>query len=346
MTPTSRDLLLLALGCACLGLACHSAPPPNAPVARAGATTLPVAALTAARKSCQAGSLPADILACVQGVAITRARFDAVRPGYPASVSNQAVLQALIDEELLESAALRKPQDEGMLERIQRQAMAAALLTTQLERKLGPAQIADDDIRKAYLNDSIREHYRHAPGYSVTDVQILCCSGGAEQCAQSPEVQTCIDKLEPEAREVYAALLADPPRSAMEMTARVTRMKAQRPALTVGPVQFYYDVNKPYDKQGGRYTLMVKEFIEHVTPLKPGELGKPFRSPFGWHITHMDEFRPAVNRPWNAPDVRKDIAEHIIDLVRNREGEKLLADLMQAAKVELFYDKLDVAAPQ
>jgi len=319
-----------------LAVACRNAPPPKAaPAARE------VAAAGAARRACAIGHLAADVLACVQGTAITRARFDAARPAYDAAVSNRAVLQALIDEEILVTAAAARPQDRAALGRVQRQTMAATLLRTEAERKLGPAQIADADIRQAYLNDSIREHYRHAPGYSVTDVQLLCCSGGAQQCAENPEVQTCIDKLQPEAQAVHAALKADPPRSAEEMMARATLLKAQRPALTVGPVQFYYDVQKPYDKQGGRYTLMVKEFVEHVTPLKPGELSAPFRTPFGWHISRLDEFRPAVNRPWTAPDVRQEIAEHIVDLVRGREVDKLLVQWMQAAKVELFYDKLD-----
>ena len=341
MTPLHRrSRLWLVLIAAVALAACHHAP------AAAPSAALKAQPLAQLARGCQPGPLASDVLACVEGVAITAPRFAAVRPSYAAQVSNPQVLQALIDEELLVAAAERKGTLAATRAQAQGAALAAALLETEVEHKLGPAQVADEDIHRAYLQDAVREHYRHAPGYTTTDVQLLCCSGGQRNCSESPDAQRCIDKLAPEAQALYAELMANPPRSSLEMNARALALKVKRPLITVGAVSFYYDISKPYDNQGGHYTLVVREFVDHVTPLKPGQISAPFRSPFGWHITRLDDFSPASNRPWTDPAVKKEVAEMILDLVRGREAEKKMAELMQRAKVELFADRLDVSLTQ
>lgn len=327
---------LLVTIAACLAVACRHDPADGSGDASKAPSAVQIS-------KCPTGPLPPSILACVQGVAITAARFAAVRPSYDAHVSNRDVLEALIDEELLVAAAQRNANMLQTQAEAQRKAAAAALLTSELEKKFTGAQIPDADIHKAYLEDAIRQHFRHAPTYAATDIELLCCTGSAEKCAESPDALACIDRIASDAANLHKLLLADPPKSSLEFSARALSLRAMYPLITVGSVNFYYDVEKSYDNQGNHFTLMVREFIDHVTPLKPGQFSGPFHTPFGWHITRVDDFNPAENRPWTDPKVRQEVADIMIDLARGRQSEKMLTELMARSKAELFADRLDAS---
>lgn len=293
-----------------------------------------------ATKACQPDERSADVLACVDGVAIGKARFDAVAPSYPPGTPPRAILQALIDEELLAAEAARQGGwNPASLQTIYRQALVQALLKRTVE-SLGPAQVADADIQQAYRHPDIRTRYDRAASYFVTDVQILCCTGDWQQCGKRDEVRACIERSEPTARRLHDEVLAHAPATGLELAAQVRTWGAKFPDAAVAEVSFFYDKTKPYDQQKG-YDLMVKEFALPVVEMKVGEIHPPIRSPFGWHIPRLDKIEPAVKKPWNDPDVRAEIARNIVPAIREREAIRLGFALMKQAGVELYYDRLE-----
>lgn len=298
-----------------------------------------------ATAACPARPWPADVLACVDGIAITRARFDAARPHYPADTPPRAIVQALIDEEVLAAAAgARGLWRQDLLDTVLRRQLASQLLVQSQERAFGPAQIADADIALAFKHPSIVTRYDRAPAYFVTDAQFLCCRGDFRQCEASPDVQACLQRVEPQARALYEELRQQPPASGEAMTGRTMAQVARYPDVIVKEFSFYYDKNKTYAEQKG-YELMVEPFAVNVVQLRPGELAPPVQTPFGWHVTRLDRFDPGAKRSWQEPEVRREIAENIIDLVREREAVAFTFGLMKAAGVELFYDRLEPPKP-
>ena len=80
---------------------------------------------------------------------------------------------------------------------------------------------------------------------------------------------------------------------------------------------------------------MVDEFQSAAWDLKLGEVSKPVKSPYGWHLILVEERRPVSQRPF--AEAKKQIREQMY----RAEGEKLnelaqkyLANLRQKAKVE------------
>lgn len=344
-----RSLQLVALGF----LAACSTPQPPTPAAEAttqlgSARPLglpkppsgPVPASPWSQKGCTPGKLTAEQLACVGGAPVTRAQFDAAWAVAPAGSDARAVLQSLIDEELLAQAAAARqgwtPQQVGDAER---RSLAGVLLDRAMAQ-ITPAKIADADIQKAYRFPQIITRYDHADAWFVIDGQMLCCTGNAKQCAQRDEVRSCIAQSEAAARAVYAKLAADPPKSALEATARLKVLSASYPDLGVAEVHFYYDKSKPYEQQKG-YDLMVKEFAEAVIEMQPGEFHQPIRSDFGWHISYLEKMEPASHRPWNDPQVRAEIAENALIPIREREAQRFAFELLRKYGVQYFYDRLD-----
>ncbi len=306
----------------------------------------PIAGHPWATVACQPGQPKADELACVaqpgqQGVAVTRARFDAARPNYPRATPAQDIVRALVDEELLARAAAEKGLWSAWLASAHRQAMAARLLVKTQEEALTPAQIADRDIQTAYKNPQIKLHYDHAAAYFVTDVQLLCCTGDWRQCEKREEVRDCIEKTQPQAQALYQALTKETPRTALELKARVAVLGGQFPLAAVADVEFWFDKTKPYDQQKG-YDVMVKEFALPVVEMQPGDLGVPIRTPFGWHIPRLNKIDAATHKPWHDPAVRQDIAVHIIAAVREREVQHYLATLLAKSGAQFFYDRLEL----
>lgn len=351
----ARILALLLATTAAHGCALADAPP----AAPGAATLAPVAATLAplvrppalpagpvpdqpwAETACPtARPLPPTILACIDGAAVTRVRFDTARAAHPPQTPAAVVIQALVDELLLARAAGQRGGWSAARTPLHRQAMVAQLLVETLEKGIGPAQVSDQDVQTAYRNPAIRRRYDRATAYFVTDVQLLCCRGDWRQCEKREEVLACIDQKATEAAKLHAAILEDPPGSGLELAARIDTMAARFPTTTVGEVTFFYDASKPYAEQKG-YDLMVQPFAEAVVQLQPGQFAQaPIRSPFGWHLPRLDKVDPGVRRPWNHPEVRKEIRENILVAVREREAQVMAFGWMKAAGVQFFFDRL------
>ena len=280
-----------------------------------------------------------ELLACVDGVAVSRADYERVRHQYPDGVSARQVVDALITAELLAArAAAAGLWSEWLLVPYKR-ALAQAWLAHHFEEGYPAEKVPQADVERAFHNATVRVRYKRQRSFFVTDAQILCCTGDWKQCTSRPDVTECIERKATQARALYEALVADPPASAAEMTARVAVLALRFMDVATAEVSFYYDTSKSYEEQEG-YDLMVKPFTEGVVRLQPGQIGEPIRSPFGWHVVRLDRIADALDGKPSDPAVRADIAANILPLVRKRDLQKETFARMKALGVQVHFDRL------
>jgi len=71
---------------------------------------------------------------------------------------------------------------------------------------------------------------------------------------------------------------------------------------------------------------MVPEFTKPVFSMKKDELGKPFRTPFGFHVVKVNDLIPAKQMEFN------DIREDVVMKLDNSNREKLVYDELERLK--------------
>lgn len=292
-----------------------------------------------AKRACQAGKREADVLACVDGVAVTRGQFAAVAKAYPPGTQPRAIVQALIDEEILAAAAAKTLWGDWLQEPLRRQ-MVAHLLENQFEQEFGVAQITAEDVKVAWANKQVRHTYDRPGVYAVTDAQIICCSGDYKQCGESTEAAACIDQLEPTARALADHLAQNPPQTPQEMHGRVGADPRFAKAAVVD-LTFFYEPSKPYAQQKG-YALMVEPFTEATLKLKPGEITRaPVRSQFGWHVIRLESAVAPAHKGVEDPQVLADLKKNLVPALRDEKVERLVGELGKASGVELYLSAFD-----
>jgi hypothetical protein len=337
-----------ALAAAWALTACASDPAPEAGdrlSALVVAETIPPASLDQrpwAPTRCQPGALAPDVLACVDGAAITRAAFDRVRALAPAELGNRALIDALIRAEVLAGEALRRGLWSDWLTDGWRSALVRRLLRQRFVEAFGPAQVREADLARAWRRAPIRNRYAHEHAWLATDAQFLCCTGSAQECEISAAAAKCAEAAAAKAALLYAELRDDPPASEHAFRARVELAAGRLEGLSVQDVSFYYDPEKRYDQQGD-YDLMVEPWALAVTALRPGQLSPPIRTPFGWHVARLNQHLPRKAGTLADPEVRLDLASGILDGVRERDVQLFAVALMRARGVTLRYEALELA---
>ena len=88
---------------------------------------------------------------------------------------------------------------------------------------------------------------------------------------------------------------------------------------------------------------MVKEFQDAAFAMKVGEVSKPIRTRFGYHIIKVTDKREDRKKPFD------EVKDQIVKSLKNKkfftERRKLLADLEKNAKIEKFLPELPEPAP-
>jgi len=218
-------------------------------------------------------------------------------------------------------------------------AMVRAWLQRRFEVDHDVKEVAQKDVEHAFKSAGIRVRYRRQTSYFVTEAQLLCCSGDWRQCQANVDVQGCIDNNAKSARLIYERLLADPPQSGLEMSARVTSMSGRFPDVVVAEVFFYYDKTKPHDQQG-KYDIMVEPYARAVVRLQQAQISEPIRTSFGWHIARLNKIEPArLGKPTD-PEVRDEIARNILPLLRRRDLLGEVVEKMRKSGVRIHFDRL------
>jgi parvulin-like peptidyl-prolyl isomerase len=78
---------------------------------------------------------------------------------------------------------------------------------------------------------------------------------------------------------------------------------------------------------------MVPEFEQVVFSLSPGQISRPFRTPFGYHVARLIELRPA--RVLTFPEVRDQIAEMLYTAKKQRVVDRYLDQLRAKAVISI-----------
>lgn len=287
---------------------------------------------------CTPGQLDAQTLACVDGVAITRADYLAVVDRYPPGTSAAQIVATLVDAQVLASQAKADGLWAKWLLPVHQQAMVSWYLQDRFETRYTWQDVAQADLHQAWRDWRIRIRYVREPSYLATDAQFLCCSGDWRKCEIDVKAQKCIDGFEAQARKLHQLLAADPPRSPLEMKGRVYALNHLFPRAAVTDVNFYYLKDVPHDEQVGRgYEVMVEPYAKAVTALEDGQLSGPIRTPFGWHITRLNKYEPPLSGKLDDPNVRRDIAENILPLVRRRDVRRHAFELMKRRDVKIKF---------
>lgn len=87
---------------------------------------------------------------------------------------------------------------------------------------------------------------------------------------------------------------------------------------------------------------MVQAFQKAVFDLKPGQLGKPVQTPFGFHIIRMDSTRPAEIKPF---DQMKDMIKQQLTASKPREmANEYVEKIKSSARVKIKKEVLDLLA--
>lgn len=77
---------------------------------------------------------------------------------------------------------------------------------------------------------------------------------------------------------------------------------------------------------------MIKPFEKAAFALKKGEISKPVKTKFGWHVIKLEDRRQSK------PPAFEGIKDKLIPLLRRTKGEELISRLRKSAKIE-FMDK-------
>ena len=78
------------------------------------------------------------------------------------------------------------------------------------------------------------------------------------------------------------------------------------------------------------FDKMVKEFADAAFALDKGEISKPVKSPFGWHIIQVEDIRPVTITPLN------DMREELRNQLRERALNSYVQGLLDKAKIVMF----------
>lgn len=77
---------------------------------------------------------------------------------------------------------------------------------------------------------------------------------------------------------------------------------------------------------------MVPEFAEVAFTQKPGEVGKPVRTQFGWHVIKVSEKKPAGTTPFE--EVKDQIAAYLKSMKQREAVQGILKSLKDSAQIE------------
>lgn len=326
--------------CLLLCLSAVACEPPVAAVAEAAWTLPALDGPQSKSVPCSAGKLTDKILACVDGEAVTREDYDRVVNVYPEGTKPAAIVAALVDAKVLANAAKKADLWGSWLRNDHKRATVAAYLKHHFEDQYTWEDVAEKDLRQAWRDWRFRIRYVREPSYFATDAQLLCCSGDWRKCEIDETAQKCIDDFADDAKALHKLLTADPPSTPLEMKGKVFAMSHRFPRAAVTDVNFYYLKDVPHEEQIGKgYEVMVEQYAKVVTAMKPGEISAPIRTPFGWHITRLNTYEPPLKGKMMDPEVRRDIADHILPLVRKRDVQLRAFELMKLRGVKVHFDE-------
>lgn len=252
------------------------------------------------------------VVARVNGIAITASDVSWTLQQTPELDSPRAALDALISDALLADAAIARgyaAHTEATLGF--RDALALAWMRHAGER-IQESDLDEEELRKGY--EARKEKYWH----------------GEQRRMIHALVRTGKKGLEP----AQARLVADQVAAAVAGVASegAFRAAAQQVAKDVGVAKFVRVENlPPFDRE---YKKFVPPFVEKAFEIqRPGQVGKPFETSFGWHVVYFIETLPEVRIPFAV--ARAELAESLLAHERVKRVEAQIEGLYQKARIRI-----------
>ena len=152
----------------------------------------------------------------------------------------------------------------------------------------------------------------------------------------------------PEKRRASHILIALPPnateKQSKEALAKIQEIAKQiRAGADFGAMAKKYSMDSVTAEKGGdigevRHGVLPKELEETVYALKPGEISKPVRTQYGYHLVKLTAYTPEKRKPF--AEVRKEL----IKLVQRNKGENKFYDLSEKFR-NIVYEQPDSLEP-
>ena len=257
-------------------------------------------------------------LASGQGYAQENPAIPATTKNHPGAVVNGVTISENVVNERVNEAKAQGQQDSLALRAAIRDDLIAQELIVQEAVKKGLDQSAatirqlDTAKRTVLLNAFVQDHFKNHPvGEDVLKQEyenLKISTGDKEYKARHILVME-----ESEAKSIIVKL-----------------KKGEKFAQLASK----HSLDTSSGKNGGamdwtRATSFVKPFADALVTLKKGVLSAPVKTDFGWHIIKLDDVRELKFPPY------QEVRESLIRRLQQQAVQKVVADLRDAAKIEL-----------
>lgn len=239
---------------------------------------------------------------------------------YP-SASAEDAAQRLVDFELLAQLARQQGLDKtpAFVDE-QTKALAFTYLRRIFEKKWSASTVPEDDLRRVYDINLIK--FIHP---DLCNPDHILIGHRPEKGMVMPVDSTLAEAARGLIQKIYAELLANPPRTQVEFLQFFRPFEAETKAqglLIESQSIGWFSLEKGPLNRG-----IDPDFARVAFNLKPGEISKPFPTPFGWHIIRQFKCEAAKNQTYE--QARTSISERILGDVRKRELGRLSRQLAE-----------------
>lgn len=278
-------------------------------------------------------------VAVVDGVPILASQLREAMAEDAGESPPEAVLQRLVELELLAQAALEAGywRPDVVLEPYE-SALVREVLADRFLRKPPESYFDEQFLREMYYQPAIRVKFDHVDAFKVADAQYVCCPKRYDECEPAAVAQ-CLEQAEPIVREVYEDLRGLDNPDVQTFSARVHDWEEQHPKLNLHQYSFFYNVNLPHEEQRG-YNIVNENVAKAALGVEVGEVAAPVASRNGWHILYLMEHAPEEHRTIDDPEVRAEIIRELLPARQQAEYQAWMQALRQMYGVEVFPEAL------
>lgn len=308
------------------------------------------ASSTGTKEASAKGAAGGDAVARVNGVAVPRAEFDAKYNKMTRAFTTR-------NKEIPDNLA-RRYKESILKQLVERELLKQKIASSGIS--IDPAELDKefDEYKKMFRTDENFERYLKSSDVSVEQIK--------ENISHNIAVNKLLEKVgnlqvtEEEAKEYYAK---NEKRYEIKEQVRAShillKMDPKTDKKTEGDLQkkaneIYKEVTKkdadfgelakkysegPTASRGGDLSYfprgrMVPEFEEVAFKMKPGEISKPVKTQFGWHIIKLVDHKEGRQRPF------EEVRESIDKLLKNKKTRQAKQDLLKSLRAEAKIESL------